>query len=89
MVQSRRARHTRDGGAECGVGLLVALLRDECIGQREMRPLVRGGPSQRLLKRVSHSMKLEDQGVSKRMEKSELDRRIEKLLRGSRRALWQ
>lgn len=45
--------------------------------------------ARRLLKRVSHSMKLEDQGVSKRMEKNELDRRIEKLLRGSRRALWQ
>jgi predicted DNA-binding mobile mystery protein A len=45
--------------------------------------------AQRFLKRVSHSMKLEDQGVSKRMEESELDRRIEKLLRGSPRALWQ
>jgi predicted DNA-binding mobile mystery protein A len=42
----------------------------------------------RLLKRVSHSMRLEDQGVSKRMEDSELDRRVEKLLAGNPKALW-
>ena len=43
----------------------------------------------RFLKRVSHTMKLEDQAVSKRMEESELNRRIEKLLAGSPKALWK
>ena len=42
----------------------------------------------RLLRRVSHSMKLEDQGVSKKMEESELNRRIEKLLAGNPKDLW-
>ncbi len=45
--------------------------------------------AERLLKRVFHSMKLEDQGVSKKMEESELNRRIEKLLAGSPKALWE
>lgn len=44
--------------------------------------------AQRLLKRVSHSMKLEDQAVSKKMEESELNRRVERLLAGSPKALW-
>ena len=44
---------------------------------------------ERSLKRVFHSMKLEDQGVSKKMEESELNRRIEKLLAGSPKALWK
>jgi len=37
---------------------------------------------------VSHSMRLEDQGVSEKMEDSELDRRVEKLLAGNPKALW-
>lgn len=45
--------------------------------------------AERLLKRVSHSMKLEDQTVSKKMEESALNRRIEKLLAGSPKALWK
>lgn len=44
--------------------------------------------ARRLLKRVSHSMKLEDQGVNKRMEESELNRRVEKLLMGNPKDLW-
>lgn len=42
----------------------------------------------RTLKRVAHSMKLEDQAVSRRMEERELDRRVEKLLIGSPKRLW-
>ncbi len=52
--------------------------------RREQARLV----AQRLLKRVSHSMKLEDQAVSKKMEESELNRRIERLLAGNPKALW-
>ena len=43
----------------------------------------------RFLRRVSHTMKLEDQAVSKKMEERELNRRIEKLLAGSPKALWK
>lgn len=42
----------------------------------------------RILKRVAHSMKLEDQAVSKQMEEKELDRRVEKLLLGNPKRLW-
>lgn len=44
--------------------------------------------ARRLLKRVSHSMSLEDQAVSKKMEESELNRRIERLLAGNPKTLW-
>lgn len=44
--------------------------------------------ARRLLKRVSHSMRLEDQGVNKRMEENELSRRVEKLLMGNPKDLW-
>ena len=44
--------------------------------------------ARRLLKGVSHSMSLEDQAVSKKMEESELNRRIERLLAGNPKALW-
>lgn len=44
--------------------------------------------ARRLLKRVSHSMSLEDQAVSKKMEESELNRRVERLLAGNPKALW-
>jgi predicted DNA-binding mobile mystery protein A len=67
--------------------LVYALVPRKSLEQirRERARLV----AQRLLKRVSHSMKLEDQGVSKRMEEGELDRRVEKLLAGSPKALWE
>lgn len=42
----------------------------------------------RLVKRVSHSMKLEEQGISKQIEESELNRRVEKLLQGNAKNLW-
>lgn len=42
----------------------------------------------RLVKRVSHTMKLEDQAVSKQIEENELNRRVEKLLSGSPNKLW-
>lgn len=41
------------------------------------------------LKRVSHSMKLEAQGVASREEKLQLERLTEELLRGSPRKLWE
>lgn len=44
--------------------------------------------ARRLLKRVSHSMTLEDQAVSRKMEESELNRRVERLLAGNPKALW-
>jgi predicted DNA-binding mobile mystery protein A len=42
----------------------------------------------RLVKRVSHSMKLEEQGVSKQIEQDELNRRVESLLQGKAKKLW-
>ena len=42
----------------------------------------------RLVKRVSHSMKLEEQKVSKQIEDDELNRRVEKLLQGNPKKLW-
>jgi len=44
--------------------------------------------ARRQLKRVSHTMSLEDQAISKRAEESELNRRVEKLLAGNAKALW-
>jgi predicted DNA-binding mobile mystery protein A len=44
--------------------------------------------ARRLISRVSHSMKLEDQGVSTEAELKELERRVSKLLAGNPRALW-
>jgi predicted DNA-binding mobile mystery protein A len=44
--------------------------------------------AQRLLKRVSHSMSLEDQAVSSEEEKNEQERRIDKLLAGNPKKLW-
>ena len=52
--------------------------------RRERASLV----ARRSLKRVSHSMKLEDQGIRKKVEDSELNRRIERLLAGNPKALW-
>lgn len=43
----------------------------------------------RQLKRVAHSMSLEDQGISDIEQKAELDRLVEKLLTGSPRKLWE
>ena len=42
----------------------------------------------RLVKRVSHTMKLEDQAVSRQIEENELNRRVEKLLSGNPNKLW-
>lgn len=44
--------------------------------------------ARRMLKPVSHSMMLEDQGVSEKMEQRQLERRIEKLLAGDPKDLW-
>lgn len=44
--------------------------------------------ARRQLKRVSHTMSLEDQAISKKAEESDLNRRIEKLLAGNPKALW-
>lgn len=44
--------------------------------------------AKRLIKRVSHSMSLEDQAVSREAERRELERRVEKLLAGNPKALW-
>ncbi len=44
--------------------------------------------AERQLKRVSHSMKLEDQGVSARTEKHQLHQLTDELLRGSPKKLW-
>lgn len=52
--------------------------------RRERASLV----ARRSLRRVSHSMKLEDQGVGQKVEERELNRRIEKLLAGNPKALW-
>ncbi len=42
----------------------------------------------RLLRTVSHSMKLENQGVSAQEEERQLERQIQKLLSGSPKKLW-
>jgi len=42
----------------------------------------------RLLRTVSHSMKLENQGVSAQEEERQLERQIQKLLSGSPKNLW-
>ena len=39
--------------------------------------------------RVSHSMKLENQGLDARREKQQLERIVDSLLSGSRRNLWR
>jgi predicted DNA-binding mobile mystery protein A len=44
--------------------------------------------AKRLIKRVSHSMSLEDQAISREAEQRQLERRVEKLLAGSPKALW-
>ena len=44
--------------------------------------------AKRLIRRVSHSMSLEDQAVSREAEQKELERRIERLLAGNPKALW-
>lgn len=41
------------------------------------------------LARVSHTMKLEDQGISEQREKKQLTRLVDDLLAGSWRKLWQ
>ena len=55
---------------------------------QEIRRERAGLVARRSLKRVSHSMKLEDQGIRKKFEESELNRRIERLLAGNPKALW-
>jgi len=42
----------------------------------------------RMLTRVAHSMKLEDQAVSRQVEETGLDRRVQRLLLGNPRRLW-
>jgi len=44
--------------------------------------------AKRLIRRVSHSMSLEDQAVTREAEQRELERRIERLLAGNPKALW-
>ncbi|MGA7539425.1 MAG: mobile mystery protein A [Steroidobacteraceae bacterium] len=44
--------------------------------------------ARRLIKRVAHSMSLEDQAVSQAVERRELERRIKKLLDGNPKTLW-
>ena len=42
----------------------------------------------RLVERVSHTMKLEDQAVSRQSEENELNRQVENLLSGNPKKLW-
>ena len=44
--------------------------------------------ARKTLKRVSHSMQLEAQGLGEKEEQRALDREVEKLLAGSARRLW-
>lgn len=44
--------------------------------------------AKRLIRRVSHSMSLEDQAVSREAEERELARRINRLLAGNPKVLW-
>ncbi len=44
--------------------------------------------AQRVLKRVSHSMKLEGQGISREAQARDLNRRVARLLAGDPRKLW-
>ncbi len=44
--------------------------------------------ARRTIGRISNTMKLEDQGVRKEVEELELKRRIDKLLNGNPKALW-
>jgi predicted DNA-binding mobile mystery protein A len=44
--------------------------------------------AKRLLKHVSHSMRLEDQSISLEAEDNQLQRRVERLLAGPPKALW-
>ncbi|MBI4203835.1 MAG: mobile mystery protein A [Betaproteobacteria bacterium] len=54
----------------------------------EMRRARARALAERQVKRVSHSMKLEDQGVGAREEKRQLEQLTDELLRGSPRKLW-
>jgi predicted DNA-binding mobile mystery protein A len=44
--------------------------------------------AKRLIRRVSHSMSLEDQAITHESEQRQLERRIENLLAGNPKALW-
>ena len=69
---------------ECDV--VYALIPREPLEEirRERAKIV----ARRTLNRVAHSMRLEDQGVSKKTEDAEFNRRVEKLLVGRPRDLW-
>lgn len=54
----------------------------------EMRRARARALAEQQLKRVSHSMKLEDQGVNAREEKRQLEQLTDELLRGSPKNLW-
>lgn len=60
-------------------------------GERTLEQLVRERAEQvarRQHSRVSHTMRLEEQGLDERQEKRQLKRMVDSLLSGSRRALW-
>lgn len=66
--------------------LVYALVPRESLDAiRRRRARVVAG---RLVKRVSHTMKLEDQAVSRQSEENELNRQVENLISGNPRKLW-
>lgn len=61
-------------------------------GQRSLEQLVRERAelvARRQHSRVSHTMRLEEQGLDERQEKRQLKRIVESLLSGSKRELWR
>jgi predicted DNA-binding mobile mystery protein A len=66
--------------------LVYAIVPRRTLGniRREQATIIARG----LIRRVSHSMRLEDQAVSHDAERGELERRIDKLLAGNPKALW-
>ena len=61
-------------------------------GERTLEQLVRERAelvARRQLSRVSHTMRLEEQGLEEKQEKRQLKRTVDTLLSGSKRGLWR
>jgi predicted DNA-binding mobile mystery protein A len=86
VTETIKLRTLRELADALGCRLVYALVPTKPLD--EMRRDQAQRVAARLLRTASHSMKMEDQGVSAPEEESELQRQIRRLLSGNPKKLW-
>lgn len=86
VTETIKLRTLRELADALGCRLVYALVPTKSFD--EMRRDQAQRVAARLLKTASHSMRMEDQGVSAKEEERELERQVRRLLSGNPKKLW-